>query len=160
MTPKCKQTIAELIGYFGYNCNVNTFKSHKGKCWEFISMYQFLSEDFMREFAHKISWYWIPVYQKLSENFMIEYHDKIDWWQVSRWQKMSESFLLKFQHKISWAALFECNHLVRHFNFSDDFYIECTGYADMIRESGTVEEIEKLEEIENRPVDRTYDIIL
>ena len=40
--------------------------------WGYISIYQKLSEDFIREFQDKTNWYCISRYQKLSEEFRSE----------------------------------------------------------------------------------------
>ncbi len=45
----------------------------------YISIYQKLSENFIREFQDKVDWNYISNYQKLSENFIREFQDKVDW---------------------------------------------------------------------------------
>ncbi len=45
--------------------------------WDCISVYQKLSESFIREFQDKVNWYYISKSQKLSENFIQEFQDKV-----------------------------------------------------------------------------------
>ena len=37
---------------------------------KYISIYQTLSENFIRDFQDKVNWEWISSQQKLSENFI------------------------------------------------------------------------------------------
>ena len=46
--------------------------------WNCISVYQDLSEDFIREFRDKLYWRHMSYYQKLSEDFIWEMIDKIN----------------------------------------------------------------------------------
>ena len=41
----------------------------------------------------KINWTYISIYEKLSENFIREFKDKINWWIISRGQILSEDFI-------------------------------------------------------------------
>ena len=43
-----------------------------------MSIYQTLSEDFIREFSDRVDWVWISIYQKLSKEFRIEFADKLN----------------------------------------------------------------------------------
>jgi hypothetical protein len=70
--------------------------------WYYISRYQTLSEDFIREFQDKIYWEFISWYQKLSEEFIKEFQDKVDWYYISGYQKLSEDFIRQFQDKVNW----------------------------------------------------------
>lgn len=45
--------------------------------WNYISEFQELSEDFIREFKDKVYWHWISKYQKLSENFIREFKHRL-----------------------------------------------------------------------------------
>ena len=54
--------------------------------WNYISKYQKLSEDFIREFQNKINWHWISHYQNLSEDFIREFKNKVDWHWISHYQ--------------------------------------------------------------------------
>lgn len=45
--------------------------------WTYISRYQKLSEDFIREFQNEVDWYLISEYQDLSEDFIQEFKNKI-----------------------------------------------------------------------------------
>jgi len=46
--------------------------------WIYISQFQGLSKDFIREFKDKVCWSSISCNQKLSESFIEEFKDKID----------------------------------------------------------------------------------
>ena len=46
--------------------------------WIYISRYKTLSEDFIREFKHKVKWYLILKYQTLSEDFIREFKHKVN----------------------------------------------------------------------------------
>jgi len=58
--------------------------------WIEISKYQYLTEDFIREFKDKVDWWYISYYQELSEPFIREFKDKVDWWYISYYQKLSK----------------------------------------------------------------------
>jgi hypothetical protein len=68
--------------------------------WYYISTYQKLSEDFIREFQDKVSWNCISTYQKLSEDFIREFQHKVSWNNISRYQKLSEDFIREFNLNI------------------------------------------------------------
>ena len=46
--------------------------------WTYISIYEELSEDFIREYQDKVDWYFISSHQNLSEDFIREFQDKVD----------------------------------------------------------------------------------
>ena len=48
--------------------------------------------NIVEKFNDKISWGYISVYQKLSEEFIREFQDKVDWSYISNHQKLSEDF--------------------------------------------------------------------
>lgn len=73
--------------------------------WNYISEFQELSEDFIREFKDKVNWTYISQYQKLSESFIREFKDHVDWSMISKYQKLSESFIREFQDKVSWGYI-------------------------------------------------------
>ena len=53
-------------------------KTPKTQTWVYISVYEILSEDFIREFQDKVIWIGICYNQKLSKEFIIEFVDKIN----------------------------------------------------------------------------------
>ena len=73
--------------------------------WSYISRYQELPEDFIREFKDKVDWCWISIYQKLSENFIREFKDKVDWFRISIYQKLSENFIREFKDCVNWCCI-------------------------------------------------------
>ena len=52
------------------------------------------------EFLNKVDWDFISEYQKLSENFIREFQYTVDWYNISRYQKLSNNFTIIFQNKI------------------------------------------------------------
>ena len=73
--------------------------------WSRISIYQKLSEEFIREFADRVVWEYISRYQKLSEEFIREFSDKVDWSYISECQKLSEEFIREFAEKVDWEYI-------------------------------------------------------
>ena len=92
-----------------------SYKSLFDVNWTYISEFQKLSEEFIREFQDKIDWYNISIYQKLSENFIREFQDKVDWFYISKYQKLSEEFIREFQDKIDWYNIFKYQKLSENF---------------------------------------------
>ena len=70
--------------------------------WRNISEYQTLSEDFIREFKYKVNWDKISVYQTLSEDFIREFKTVVNWDKISFSQTLSEDFIRKFKAKVNW----------------------------------------------------------
>ena len=66
------------------------------KYWDYISLFQKLSEDFIREFKDRVNWIYISYYQTLSEYFIREFKDKVDWIMISHCQDLSEDFIREF----------------------------------------------------------------
>lgn len=179
MTPKCRQTIAELINYFEYNCTVDTFDTFKdlgGFAWDQVSAYPYvpetiltpqqlldrdtqptLSEDFIHQFQEDVWWGYISYYQKLSENFIRDFQDKVQWHNVSFYQQLSESFIMEFQHKIKWSSLLARECLFSKPLFSNIFLLQ---FSDKIKQLGSEEQKDRLKNIGKHTIDRTYDIIL
>ena len=46
--------------------------------WYFVSQYQHLSENLIREFKDRVDWFLISKYQHLSKEFIEEFKDKLD----------------------------------------------------------------------------------
>ena len=77
---------------------------HGDVCWETITKHQKLSEQFMRDFNHKLDWRYLPVYQEMSEAFIKAYADKF-WWGDFPYEKLSEDFISEMADKVSWAEV-------------------------------------------------------
>ena len=92
--------------------------------WTYISIYQKLSENFIREFQDKIDWNYISEHQKLSENFIREFKNKVDWCNISRYQNLSEKFIREFQDKVDWENISQYQKL------SEDFIREFQDKVD------------------------------
>lgn len=73
--------------------------------WDIISGLQHLSENFIREFQHKVYWVYISIHQLLSENFIREFQHKINWLYISKHQPLSENFIREFQDKVYWDSI-------------------------------------------------------
>src|SRR5574344_1881028 len=101
------------------NKELNTdYKSINEVNWVCISIYQKLSEDFIREFQDKVYWNWISQSQKLSENFIREFQNEVYWFNISIYQKLSEDFIREFQNKVYWF------NISRYQKLSEDFLKE------------------------------------
>jgi len=98
--------------------------------WEYISKYQKLSEEFIREFQDKVYWYGILTYQNLSEDFIREFKDKVSWYYLSINQKLSEEFIREFQDKVYWCWISKYQKLSEEFirEFQDKV---CWNYISM-----------------------------
>jgi len=70
--------------------------------WDYISVYQILSEAFIKKWQHKVSLNWISIYQPLSEAFIEKWQDKVNWYYISMYQSLSETFIEKWQDKVDW----------------------------------------------------------
>ncbi len=86
--------------------------------WYCISKYYSLSEDFIREFQHKVDWKWISEKQTLSEDFIREFQHKLDWQYISEKQTLSEDFIREFENRVKW------NRVSRNQALSGDFIRE------------------------------------
>ncbi|HNW65783.1 MAG TPA: hypothetical protein PKO10_01060 [Aliarcobacter cryaerophilus] len=74
--------------------------------WNNISVYQKLSEEFIREFANRLRWINISTYQNLSEEFIKEFADRVYWHHnISAYQKLSEEFIREFADKVCWDCI-------------------------------------------------------
>ena len=47
-----------------------------------------------------VKWTYISIYQKLSENFIREFKDKVDWYNIFTCQNLSKEFCKEFQDVI------------------------------------------------------------
>jgi hypothetical protein len=104
--------------------NEELVKLAKEKGWDWISVHQQLSENFIREFQDKVNWDYISVHQKLSENFIREFQDKVNWYWISKYQKLSEDFIREFSNKVDWYWISEYQKL------SEDFIREFSNKVD------------------------------
>jgi len=58
---------------------IQCYEQNKNKVnWEYISINQQLSEEFIEKFSDKVAWDWISRYQKLSKEFIERFKDKLD----------------------------------------------------------------------------------
>lgn len=75
--------------------------------WDYVSMTEELSEDFIRKFANHVDWELISKYQKLSENFIREFSDRVCWNKIITFQEISTSFLKEFIGKVDFEEFFK-----------------------------------------------------
>ncbi len=99
MNDKVKKEVEKLIKRQNLNCSIEEFKDKAD--WYFISIYQYLSENFIREFQDKVDWIEISRHQKLSTNFIIEFKNKLDLENMLFHNKITQNFYnnLKY-HKV------------------------------------------------------------
>ena len=75
-----------------------------------ISVYQELSEEFIREFADRVDWQRISIYQRLSEGFIREFADRVDWLQISKYQELSDEFIKEYYCNLYLDELYDSWH--------------------------------------------------
>ena len=94
--------------------------------WREISMFQKLSEDFIREFQDNVDWECISMCQNLSESFIREFQDNVNWNYISGSQKLSEDFIREFQDDVNWEWISGyqklSNEFIREFKYKVDWY--------------------------------------
>ena len=95
--------------------------------WTYISEFQKLSEEFIREFKDKVNWHNISENQILSESFIREFQDKVKWSTISKYQNLSESFIEEFQDKLNLYEI-EDSWLYKDESFKKDKVIESKMY--------------------------------
>jgi muramidase (phage lysozyme) len=122
MKKSVKIEIEFLIKELDINCTVEEFKDIVD-CRS-ISVYQILSEEFMRELKHEVSWYDISKNQNLSEDFIREFQDKVNWRWISIHQKLSEGFIREFKNKVDWLWISQYQKLSEDFirEFKDEVW--------------------------------------
>jgi hypothetical protein len=74
--------------------------------WSNISVYQDLSEDFIREFKDKICWSSISLYQSLSEDFVLEFIDRISWLFISINRKIKIEYSSKEEFDFFYSHIY------------------------------------------------------
>lgn len=105
MLDSVKQEVEAIIEAYGLDCTVAEFNINGNVDWPYLSIYQNLSEDFIREFQDKVIWVWISEYKQLSEEFIREFQDKVFWEHISQFQDLSEDFIKEFQNKIHFDVI-------------------------------------------------------
>lgn len=83
---------------------IEDLENKDGDFWYYISTYQKLSEDFIREFKDKVYWQRICMNQKLSEGFIEEFNDRVDWSLIWIFQSLSENLKQKYKNEIDKAS--------------------------------------------------------
>ena len=83
--------------------------------WDYISIHQKLSEEFIKENFDKVNWDYISIHQKLSEEFIKENFDKVNWDFISQYQKLSEEFIKENSDKVNWDFISQYQKLSEEF---------------------------------------------
>ncbi len=83
--------------------------------WRAISCEQFLTEDFIREFADQVVWSRISHYQRLTEDFIREFADRVRWDRISSAQHLTEGFIREFADRVDWTRISLCQPLTESF---------------------------------------------
>ena len=109
--------------------------------WDRISKYQKLSEDFIREFKDSVYWDNISKYQKLSEDFIREFKDSVDWHYISIYQKLSEDFIREFKDSVHWGFISKYQKLSEDFirEFKDSVHWGYISYSQKLSEDFILE---------------------
>jgi len=92
--------------------------------WEYISEYQILSEEFIREFQDRVNWFYISAHQTLSDEFRKEFQDRVNWDYISAYQTLSEEFIREFQDRVYW------DYISTHQTLSEEFIREFKDRVD------------------------------
>ena len=83
-------------------------KDPNNQDWNILSEYS-LSEEFIREFQHKIWWKYVSYNSSLSENLIRDFQNEVAWKWISFRQKISKEFIVEFSNKIDFTALLQNN---------------------------------------------------
>ena len=104
--------------------------------WEWLSKYEHLSEDFIREFKDNVIWYWVSQHQHLSEDFIREFKDRVHWGCISVYQNLSEDFIREFKDRVDWACISAYQHLSGDFirEFQDRVDWDCISIYQRLSE--------------------------
>jgi hypothetical protein len=94
--------------------------------WKLITIFQQLSENFIRENKSRIYWDYVASYHKLSEDFITEFQDRLNWDEISIYQKLSEDFIRRFKNKLNWkyVSIYQIlsEDFIREFKNNLNFY--------------------------------------
>ena len=63
--------------------------------WLEFAEYEFLTEDFMKEFHKYLDWDMLSMTQKLSEDLIWEFRDRVDWQNIAACQKLRDEFICR-----------------------------------------------------------------
>jgi hypothetical protein len=87
--------------------------------WEYISKFQKLSEEFIREFQDKVDWNCMSRCSLVSGDFIVEFqHQDFDWNEISAYYKLSLNNIRALQDKVNWFFI------SMHQNLTDEFVKE------------------------------------
>ena len=75
-------------------------------------------EEYGFKFTDDVDWSDVSVYQNLSQDFMREFKDKLEWDEISVHQKLSNDFIREFKHKL------DIEYLLLNHKITQKFYNE------------------------------------
>ena len=105
MKNKVKKEIKKIIEMEDLHCSVEGFKDKAN--WNYISKFQKLSENFIKEFKDKVNWNIISFQQELSEDFVYDFRDKLDIDYLIEKNKITKNRLLELKEINSIHSRFE-----------------------------------------------------
>lgn len=73
--------------------------------WSKISLFYFLSEDFIDRYQHLIDFKMLSWNQYISEEVFTKYSNRIDWKAVSHYINISDSFIFKHYDKVCFSTI-------------------------------------------------------
>ena len=128
-------TEREKLDFINEECITN-YTSLDEVDWDYISCYNTLSENFIREFQDYVDWCNISEFQTLSESFIREFKDKVNWGCIILYQKLSEDFIREFQNKVEWSMISMYQTLSEDFirEFQDKVYWYNISYHQKLSE--------------------------
>lgn len=99
--------------------------------WGELSMFQDISEEFIREYKDQLDWVELSNYKLLSKDFIREFKDKVEWREVSLYQEICQiSFLGEFKDKVKWNKILE--HLIMPEYILEKFMYEFGGIENIL----------------------------
>lgn len=123
--------------------------------WTHVSLYENLSENFIRTHQDKVDWNAILEGNRFSESFLIEFQDRLDWTDITMNQVLSEQFMEKFQDKIDWKFIASTQKLSESFirKFQDKLDWDDIKYHQILSDDFKQEFREKLEQCSDSILD-------
>jgi hypothetical protein len=100
-----------------------------------------LTEDILREFSYRnnvVDWGYISKYQVLSENFIRDFKDQLTWVVLSGSQRMTADFIEEFKDKIVFSRLYMDRYNI-DLSLLEESFID--RYADKIKRWDDLTEI-------------------
>ncbi len=132
MNKKVRQELKKIIKKLGLPEDTRAFDRTN---WNTVSLYKYLSEDFIREFLDEMNWHSVSRIQKLSEKFIIEFQNCVNWGNISCCQVLSEKFIRNFKKRVIWDEISLYQKFSRNFirEFQDQLDLNVLHKRNLIR---------------------------